>query len=148
MQSTIVNRRARFDYDILEEYETGIELLGFEVKSVRVGKMSLAGAFVLIRGNEAWLLNATIPPYQPKNTPKDYNQERTRRLLLKREEIRELIGKTSAKGLTIVPINVYSKRDRIKLLIGLARHKKQKDQRETIKRRETEREIRRTVQRG
>lgn len=139
------NKRVRFDYEILEEYEAGIELFGFEVKSAKDYRMNLAGAFVVLRGNEAWLLNASIPPYQAKNTPQNYEPERTRRLLLRRSEIRELIGKSAQKGLTIVPIRVYTKQSRIKILIGVARHKKTKDKRETIKKREASREIARTL---
>lgn len=140
-----VNRRAHFDYEILESYEAGMELRGFEVKAIQLGRMSLAGAFVAIRGNEAWLLGAIIPPYQASNTPAGYEPERTRRLLLKKSEIRELIGKTAQKGLTLVPLKVYTKRSRVKILIGLARHKKQHDKRETIKKREAAREIKRSL---
>lgn len=140
-----VNRRAHFDYEILESYEAGMELRGFEVKAIQLGRMSLAGAFVAIRGNEAWLLGAVIPLYQASNTPAGYEPERTRRLLLKKSEIRELIGKTAQKGLTLVPLKVYTKRSRVKILIGLARHKKQHDKRETIKKREAAREIKRSL---
>ena len=148
MTDLSVNRRVRFDYEILETIEVGIALLGFEVKAVKSGRMSLVGAFVVIRGDEAWLLNATISPYQPKNTPLDYDPTRSRRLLLHKREIKELIGKTSQKGLTIVPLKAYTKRSRIKLLIGLARSKKKSDKREVIKKREASREIRRTLKRG
>lgn len=143
-----VNKRAHFDYEILETYEAGMELRGFEVKAIKAGRMSLAGSFAVIRGNEAFLLNAVIPPYQAANTPSGYEQERTRRLLLKKSEIRELIGKTAQKGLTLVPLKVYTKRSRVKILIGLCRHKKQRDKRETIKKRESKREIARDTQRG
>ena len=145
MNELSVNRRARFDYTILETYEAGLALAGFEVKSVKAGRMSLAGAFVVMRDNEAWLLNATISPYQPKNTPTDYDSERSRRLLLHRSEIKELIGKTSQSGLTIIPLAVYTSHNRVKMTIGLARHKKQRDKRETIKKREAQKEIGRTV---
>ena len=86
------NRKARFDYEILEKYEAGIELLGVEVKSVRGGQMSLEGAFVLVRGGEVFLINANVPPYQPKNAPKDYDPLRNRKLLLTKKEIDELAG--------------------------------------------------------
>ena len=148
MTDLAVNRRASFDYEILETYEAGIALFGFEVKAVKVGRMSLAGTFAVIRGNEAWLLNAAIPPYQPQNTPASYDQSRSRRLLLHKSQIKELIGTVSQKGLTIVPLKVYSKRGRVKVLIGLARHKKKADKREVIKRREDRREIERTLKRG
>ncbi|OGZ96093.1 MAG: SsrA-binding protein [Candidatus Sungbacteria bacterium RIFCSPLOWO2_02_FULL_51_17] len=137
------NKRAYFDYEILETYEAGLKLLGFETKAVRDGRMNLSGSFVVIRGNEAFLLNASIPPYQPKNTPGDYDPMRTRVLLLHKKEIRTLTGKTAEKGLTLVPLRVYNKGTRLKLEFGVARHKKKHDKRETIKKRETEREIRR-----
>lgn len=139
------NRRAVFDYDILETYEAGIELRGFEVKSVRAGRMNLAGSFAVIRNGEAWLLNTDIPPYQAKNTPADYNPTRSRRLLLKKAEIRELIGKTAQKGLTLIPLRVYTKGPRIKAAIGLARRKKKYDKRERIREREDERKIARAL---
>ena len=162
MSDLSVNRRAHFDYEILATYEAGIELLGFEVKAVKTGRMNLAGAFVVIRGEEAhphtktqkrfsvgaWLLNAAIAPYQPKNTPADYEPTRSRRLLLHKSEIKELLGQTSQKGLTIIPLKVYTKRNRVKVLIGLARSKKKGDKREVIKRREASREIDRTLKRG
>ena len=141
------NRRAYFDYEILETYEAGIELLGHEVKSVKAGHINLAGSFAVIRNNEAWLLNATIPPYQPKNVPADYDPLRSRRLLLHKSEIKELIGAAAQKGLTIVPLRVYTKRGRVKILVGLAGHKRKTDKREIIKKRETEREIRRALKR-
>lgn len=148
MNDLSVNRRAQFDYEILQTYEAGIELRGFEVKAVKSGRINLAGAFAVIRNNEAWLLNATISPYQAKNTPSDYDPTRSRRLLLHKAQIKELIGAASQKGLTIVPLKVYTKRNRVKLLLGLARHKKKADKREVIKRRESAREIERTLKRG
>lgn len=147
METIIENRRAKFDYSILQTYEAGFALTGFEVKAAKAGRMSLTGAFVVMRDNEAWLLNATISPYQPKNTPSGYDPERSRRLLLHRSEIKELIGKTSQSGLTIIPLKVYTSHNRVKILIGLARHKKQGDKRETIKKREAQREINRTLKR-
>ena len=139
------NRKAHFDYEILEKYETGIELLGTEVKSVRGGQMSLEGAFVIVRGGETYLINASIPPYQPKNAPKDYDPLRNRRLLLTKKEIVELAGSEKNKSLTIVPISVYNKNRKIKVEIALVKGKKKFDKRETIKKRDTDREIRRTL---
>lgn len=143
MSELAVNRRAGFDYEILQTYEAGIELFGFEVKAAKAGRMQIAGAFVVIRNTGASLVNATIAPYQPKNTPGDYDPARSRRLLLHASELKELLGASSRKGLTIVPVKAYTKRNRIKLLIGLGRHKKKQDRRETIKRREAEREAER-----
>lgn len=137
------NRKAKFDYEILEKYEAGIELLGVEVKSVRGGRMSLEGAFVVVRGGEIFLINANIPPYQPNNAPKDYDPLRNKKLLLTKKEINTLAGNEKNKSLTIVPISVYNKSRKIKVEIALVKGKKKRDKRETIKRRETDREIRR-----
>lgn len=141
----IVNKRAHFDYEILETFEAGLVLLGPEVKSIRTGKVSLTGSYVLVKGNEAVLLNLEIPPYQPNNTPKGYEPHRSRTLLLKADEIKELIGKTHKTGLTILPLKLYNKNRLLKLSIGLARHKKKHDKRETIKKRDVEREIGRSL---
>ncbi|MFA6177273.1 MAG: SsrA-binding protein SmpB [Candidatus Paceibacterota bacterium] len=143
MASYAENRKARFNYEFLEKYEAGIELLGTEVKSVRRGQMSLEGAFVIIRGGEAFLINANIPPFQVKNAPKDYDPLRNRKLLLTKKEIAELAGSEKNKSLTIVPISVYNKNRKIKVEIALVKGKKKFDKRETLKKRDTEREIRR-----
>ncbi len=143
MASYAENRKARFNYEFLEKYETGIELLGTEVKSVRGGQMSLEGAFVIIRGGEAFLINANIPPFQVKNAPKDYDSLRNRKLLLTKKEIAELAGNEKNKSLTIVPISVYNKNRKIKVEIALVKGKKKYDKRETLKKRDTDREIRR-----
>ena len=143
MASYADNRKARFNYEILEKYETGIELIGAEVKSVRASQISLEGAFVIIRGGEAFLINVNIPPFQPKNAPKDYDALRNRKLLLTKKEIAELADSEKNKSLTIVPISVYNKGRKIKVEIALVKGKKKLDKRETIKKRETDREIRR-----
>ena len=137
------NRKARFNYEILEKYEAGIELSGIEVKSVRSGRMSLEGAFVIVRGGEVFLINANVPPYQVNNTPKDYDPLRNKKLLLTKKEIIELSGSEKNKSLTIVPMSVYNKNRKIKVQIALVRGKKQHDKRESIKKRDTDREIRR-----
>ena len=137
------NIKAHFNYEILEKYEAGIELLGVEVKSVRSGKMSLEGAFVVVRGGEVFLINANVPPYQVNNTPKDYDPLRNKKLLLTKKEIIELSGSEKNKSLTIVPMSVYNKNRKIKVQIALVRGKKQHDKRESIKKRDTDREIRR-----
>ncbi|MDE2400003.1 MAG: SsrA-binding protein SmpB [Patescibacteria group bacterium] len=136
------NRKARFNYEILEKYESGIELLGTEVKSVRSGQMSLDGSFVIVRGGEVFLINANIPPYQIKNAPKDYDPLRNRKLLLTKKEIKELTG-SEKTNLTIVPLSVYNKARKIKVSIALVKGKKKFDKRETLKKRDTDREIRR-----
>src|SRR3989344_2957151 len=139
------NKRAYFDYNILETYEAGLELKGFEVKAIRAGRINLAGAYAIIRDNQAWLINADVPAYQPKNAPEDYDSKRTRRLLLKKSEIKNLIGSVAEKGLTLMPLKVYTKNHRIKIEIGLGKSRKKADKRELIKKRETEREIRRNL---
>ena len=138
----ITNRRVYFDYQILKTYEAGIELKGFEVKAIKTGRLNLAGSYAIIKNNQLWLFNVDIPPYQPKNTPADYDSKRTRRLLLKKSEIKNLIGQTKQKNLTLVPLRVYTKNQRIKIEIGLAKSRKKFDKRELIKKREVEREIR------
>ena len=145
MSNYAENRKARFDYEILEKYEAGIELLGTEVKSVRGGRMSLEGAFVIVRGGEVFLITANIPPYQIKNAPKDYDPLRNRKILLTKKEIRELGETEQNKSLTIVPISVYNKNRKIKLEIAKVKGKKKFDKRETLKKRDTDREIRREV---
>ena len=145
MNDLSVNRHATFDYEILDTYEAGIELLGFEVKAIKTGHVNLTGSFVIIRDGQAVLLNASVPAHQPKNAPKNYEPARTRRLLLHKKEIRELIGKTAQKGLTLVPLKMYNKNNKIKLLIGLAKHKQKHDKRESIKKRDVSRETRRTL---
>lgn len=137
------NRKIYFDYEVIEKYEAGIELLGTEVKSVRGGRMSLEGAFIVIRGGEAFLINANIPPYQAKNAPKDYDPLRNRKILLTKKEIAELAGSEKNKSLTIVPISVYNKSRKIKVEVALVKGKKKHDKRESIKKRDTDRELRR-----
>jgi len=139
--SLIENKKARFNYEILETYEAGLELQGLEVKSLRKGQGSLEGAHVIVRGGEAYLVGATIPPYQAGNTPKDYDPARTRRLLLTKKQIGELAEYENKKGLTIIPLSVYNKNSRLKLSVGVARGKKKYDKRESIKKRDLEREI-------
>lgn len=143
MASYAENRKARFDYEMLEKYEAGIELLGSEVKSVRGGTMSLEGAFIIVRGGEAYLINSNIPPYQPKNAPKDYDPLRNRRILLTKKEIAELSVSGKNKSLTIVPVSVYNKGRKIKVEIALVKGKKKFDKRESIKSRDIDRELRR-----
>jgi SsrA-binding protein len=137
------NRRARFDYSFLETYEAGIKLLGFEAKSVKMGRMNLAGSYAIIRGGEAWLLNASIQPFQPGNAPKDYDPTQTRRLLLHKQEIKKLTGSLERQGLTLVPLKAYLKKNLIKLELGLGHSRKKTDKREVIKKRDAEREMRR-----
>jgi SsrA-binding protein len=136
------NRRARFDYEISETYEAGIELKGHEVKSAKGGRLQVAGAHVLIRGGEAWLVNSHIPPYQAGNTPPDYEEDRARRLLLSKDEIKELQGALVDKSRHVIPLRAYLKRGLIKIELGLGRSRKKSDKREVIKKRAHQREIR------
>lgn len=144
----IDNKKVRFDFEILKEFEAGIELSGIEVKAIRSKRGSLAGARVLVRGGEAYLVGATIGPYQVENTPDSYDPERVRRLLLSKKELAELSGADVAQGLTIVPISLYNKGRKLKLSFALARGKKAKDKRQTIKERETKIAIERAMKRG
>jgi SsrA-binding protein len=140
------NKKAYFNYEILEKFEAGLVLLGTEVKSIRTGHMGLKGAYVVIDKNgEASLVGANISPYQPKNAPADYRPDRTRKLLLKKKEIDRLIGKSRQKRLTFIPLRVYNKAGRIKLEFGIGKGKKEFDKRETIKKREAKREIERSL---
>lgn len=142
---TIENRKARFDFEILESFEAGLELLGHEVKSIKSGKANLSGAYARVNQNEVWLLGAFIAPYQEKNTPKEYDPYRSRRLLLRKKEISSLIGRTKEKGLTLVPIRLYNKKGRIKMELALGRARKKHDKREAIKKKDLRRELRRNV---
>src|SRR3989344_8430494 len=140
----VEHKKVRLDYEILEEYEAGIELLGIEVKSLRAGQAKLEGSHVIVRGGEAYIVGMVISPYQPLNTPKEYDSGRTRRLLLTKKEIATLATEESQKGLTVVPISVYNKGSKLKMRIAVARGKKKYDKRAVLKKRETERDIRRT----
>jgi len=142
MPTLVDHKRARFDYEILETFEAGIELLGYEVKSLKGKQGSLEGSYVIVRGGEALVINMFIPPYQEKNTPKDYEPRRHRRLLLAKKEIAHLAD-SEGKGLTLVPISIYNKGPLIKVSIALVRGKKKYDKRESTKKRETDRTLRR-----
>lgn len=145
MFTDIRNKKAHFNYDILEKYEAGIELFGFEVKSIKGGHGSLEGTRVIIRDNEAYLIGVNIPPYQTGNTPAGYDPTRTRKLLLTKKEIKELIGKGEQAGLTIVPLALYNKSGRVKVSIAVAKGRKKYDKREVLKKRDADRDIRREM---
>jgi SsrA-binding protein len=145
MATLLENKKATFNYEILEKFEAGIELFGYEVKSLRGRRGSLRGAYVGIRGNEAFLLGSDIPPYQPANVGEGYDPRRARRLLLSKDELKTLIGKEKTKGLTLIPLSVYTKGRYIKVGVAVVRGKKKFDKRESIKRRDTEREVRRSL---
>ncbi len=145
--SLLDNKRATFDYTILETIEAGLELLGPEVKSLRAGQGSLKGARVVARGGEAYLIGATIPPWQVVNAPKDYNPERTRRLLLSHRQIADVLSAESERGLTIIPLSVYNKGRVLKLSIAIVKGKKAHDKRRVIQERDTKRDIARSLKR-
>lgn len=145
MTTFVENKKAHFNYEILDKYEAGIELQGFEVKSIKKNQGSLEGAYVIVRGGEAYVVNAFIPPYQENNTAKDYEPRRNRRLLLTKKEIIQLADVENGKGLTIVPISIYNKGPLLKVSLAVVRGKKKFDKRETTKKRETDREIRREM---
>ena len=136
----IVNRRALYDYQILDKFEAGIKLTGAEVKSVKGERMSLTGSFVKIIGSEAYLINALIPLYEYARPP-EYDERRTRKLLLHKRELISLKTKLESSNLTLVPVSVYTKDGFIKVEIGLARGKKEYQKKEVIKRRDLSRDI-------
>lgn len=145
MVTIATNKRANFDYEILEKYEAGLELLGYEVKSIKTKHVSLKESFVTIHGIELYLTNAHIPLYVHAGKVPGYNPTRPRKLLVKKREIKRLIGASRTQGLTLVPIRLYTKRRLIKLEFGLGKGKKQFDKREKIKKREDERGMRRVM---
>ena len=141
----ITNRKARFEYEILQTFDAGIELVGHEAKALKFGRGDLTATHVIVRGGEAYVVNMKIPPYQPNNVPKDYEPSRVRRLLLTRAEIAELDGRLRTAGLTAIPLRVYIRNRLVKIEIGLGKGKNKADKRETIKKREWSR-IRRDIE--
>jgi len=143
-QTITLNRRARHEYAVEETLEAGIVLTGTEIKSIRAGRVNLAEAYARVERGEAWLIGAHIAPYEQGNR---YNHEprRTRKLLLHRDQIDELVGKVNAKGLTLVPLRLYLRDGRAKLELGIARGKKSHDKRRTIAERDQRRELARDV---
>ena len=138
------NRKAFHDYHLLESFEAGIALLGTEVKAIREGRVNLRDSFARVEDGEVYLYNVNISPYSHRGYA-DHEPMRRRKLLLHRNEILKLVGKTVEKGMTLVPVRMYFKNGRVKVAVSLAKGKKEYDKRETIKRRETERETRAAV---
>ena len=138
------NRKAYHDYHLLETFEAGVVLLGTEVKAIREGRVNLRDSFARLEDGEVFLYNVNISPYSHRGYA-DHEPLRRRKLLLHREEIRKLIGKTVEKGMTLVPVRLYFKNGRVKVAVSLAKGKKEYDKRETIKRREVDRETRAAV---
>ncbi len=140
----ILNRQARFNYEILDTFEAGVALTGAEVKSVRAGQVSLKESFARIKNEEAWLLNAHIAPYS-SGVPGNYEPTRARKLLLHKKEIKHLVGKLQEKGLSLIPLCLYIKKNRVKVELGVGRGKKKYDKRESIRQREMDRETKRKL---
>ena len=148
MESYLDNPKAHFDYEMLERFDAGIELLGFEVKSVRAGKGSITGSHIIVRGGEVFIIGMRIDPYQVGNTPQGYEADRTRKLLVTKKEIHALEESEAKKGLTLIPLSLYNRNGKIKINFAIARGKKQFDKRESIKKRDTDRELSRLTKRS
>lgn len=140
----ILNKKAKFDYFIEEEYESGIVLKGTEIKSIRKGNANLKDSYAIVKNNEIYLLNMFISPYNEGNIF-NHEETRTRKLLLHKKEIKKIKDALEIQGYTLVPIKLYFKNNKAKILLGLAKGKKNYDKRETIKKRDQEREIRKMV---
>ncbi len=140
----IENKKARLKFAVLETYSAGVELTGAETKSLRAKQGSLDGSRIVIRAGEAFLVGATVPPYQVANTPKDYDPMRTRRLLLSKAEIAELSSAEEKKGLTIVPLEMYNNRY-VKVRVAIVRGKGKTDKREDLKKKDAKREAERVL---
>ncbi len=139
------NKKDSFDYNILEKYEAGMVLFGQEVKSIKTGHINLAGGYVVLRAGEPYLIGIKVPPYQPNNAGADFGEDRARKLLLNKKEINYLLGKASQKGFTLIPLKIYENNGRIKLEFGLAKGKKKYDKKESIKKRDIDREVNREL---
>lgn len=140
----IINRKARFDYEIEDEYEAGIVLKGTEIKSIRNGKANIKDSYAIIRNNELYLLNSNISLYEEGNRF-NHEETRTRKLLMHKKEILKLKDKIEKEGYTLIPLKMYFKGSKLKVLIGLAKGKKNYDKREAIKKRDTEREMQKII---
>ena len=143
--SIVSNKKATLNYEVLDTYEAGLELHGYEVKAIRAGKIKFDGSYIVILGSELFLKNAEISPYQANNIPKDFDAQRVIKLLVRKEEIRKLMHKIEKEGLTLIPLSIFAKGTKLKLDFALARGKKKRDKRQDIKRREDNIEILRTI---
>lgn len=142
MAPILKNKKATFNYEVVETYSAGLQLLGFEVKALRTHRGgSLEGSHIIERGGELFLVGAHIPEYQANNTPDSYDSRRVRKLLLTKKELSELVKVIQTKGLTVVPLSLYNKSGKIKADIAIVRGKKKYDKRETIKERDVGRDI-------
>ena len=136
MKEYATNPKANFDYEILETVEAGLVLKGYEVKSVKTGKVSIKGSYVKIINGIPELIGATISPYQPSNMPETYDPQQTRKLLMSKKQISVLVGLSHSQGLTLIPLKLYENHHRVKLLVGVAKGKKKHDKRSSIKKKD------------
>ena len=139
------NRRARRDYEFVQEYEAGIVLTGPETKSAKTGGLRLSGAFVVVRGGEAWLIGAHVARFKPAGPSIAQDPDRSRKILLHKKELQEIAGKTDKTGLTLVPVSAYSKGGRVKLRLALARGKQQFEKRDALRKKAVDRDTRRAL---
>lgn len=146
MKILAINKRAKFDYDLLETYEAGLALTGPEVKSAKAGSVQMKGSFLDVRGDQLWLKNMHISKYPPAaSAQKEYDPERDRTVLVHKRELKRLIGKRKMEGMTLVPVCLYVKHNLVKLEFAVARGKKKYEKREAIKKRDVERHLRETM---
>jgi SsrA-binding protein len=145
VKAFISNSKAGFNYETLETYEAGLQLLGHEVKSIRAGHATISEAFIVTENNALYLVKAYIAPYQVKNTPATHDPYRKRKLLVTKKELREIAQRREEAGLTLIPLSLYDRHGLLKLQFALARGKKKHDKRQTIKSRDAEREMRRLM---
>jgi len=139
--SLAFNKRATFDYDLLEEFEGGLALTGAETKSVKAGHVRLSGAFLHVRNGELWIKNLLVTPYGPAGEKAVQTASRDRKVLVHRRELEKIAGKTQAEGLTLVPVSLYTRRNLVKIGFALARGKRKHEKREAIKKREVQRSL-------
>lgn len=143
--NVIRNKKATFNFEVIEKFEGGLQLTGFETKSIREGKIKLDGSFVISRGNELFLKNAEVQPYQPNNIPKSFELGRLIKILVTKKEIDKLTQKIEKERMALIPLAIYPKGKKLKIEFALAKGKKKSDKRETIKQREADREIHRVL---
>lgn len=143
--SIVSNKKATLNYDVLEKYEAGLELFGYEVKSLRAGKIKFDGSYIIISNDEIFLKNAEISPYQPNNIPKGFESVRMIKILISKKDILKLKHKIEKEGLALIPLSIFNKHKKLKLDFALAKGKKKHDKRQDIKKREDKIEILRTI---
>lgn len=143
--SIVTNKKATLNYEILDNYEGGLELQGFEVKAIRLGRIKFDGSYIIIQNDEVFLKNAEVSPYQPNNIPKDFEPNRLIKILISKKEILKLKHKTEKEGLTLIPLSIFNKNKKLKIDFALAKGKKKHDKRQDIKRREDNIEILRVI---